>query len=99
MSTYTRKLAEAFNAFYHECQVLDADSAAVRDARLGVTLVATHAMATAHSALDMAALLVVVAGAAPVAVNGAPPCPVPHGTGRVTPKAGQPNHPTMRRPE
>jgi arginyl-tRNA synthetase len=55
VATYTRELAEAFNGFYRECPVLDAESDAVRDARLGLTLAAKHAVATALGALGVAA--------------------------------------------
>ncbi|MEF8812616.1 MAG: arginine--tRNA ligase, partial [Halovenus sp.] len=42
VATYTRDIAEAFNTFYRECRVLDADPA-VRDARLALVVAAKHA--------------------------------------------------------
>ncbi len=55
VATYTRDLAEAFNAFYRECPVLAADEADVRAARLGLTLAARHTVANALGALGVAA--------------------------------------------
>ena len=46
VATYTRGLAEAFNAFYRECPVLDADDE-VRAARLALVRAARHAVANA----------------------------------------------------
>jgi len=55
VATYTRELAEAFNAFYRECPVLAAEDRATRDARLGLTVAARHAVANALGALGVAA--------------------------------------------
>ncbi|WP_225335161.1 arginine--tRNA ligase [Halomicrobium urmianum] len=49
VATYTRTLAERFNAFYRECPVLDADDE-TREARLALVAAARHAVA---NALDM----------------------------------------------
>ncbi len=54
VATYTRELAEAFNAFYRECPVLDAD-ADLRAARLALVAGARHAMANALSTLGVEA--------------------------------------------
>ncbi|MDZ7702361.1 MAG: arginine--tRNA ligase [Halobacteriales archaeon] len=55
VATYTRELAEAFNAFYRECPVLGAEDPQVRAARLGLTLGARHAVANALGALGVPA--------------------------------------------
>jgi arginyl-tRNA synthetase len=48
VATYTRDLAEAFNAFYRECPVLGDDvDPATRDARLALVAAARHAVANA----------------------------------------------------
>ncbi|MDY6780931.1 MAG: arginine--tRNA ligase [Halobacteria archaeon] len=44
VATYSRELAEAFNAFYRECHVLDAEDDVTR-ARLGLVLAARNAIA------------------------------------------------------
>ena len=54
VATYTRELAEAFNAFYRECPVLDAD-ADLRAARLTLVAGARHGMANALSVLGIEA--------------------------------------------
>jgi arginyl-tRNA synthetase len=54
VATYTRELAEAFNAFYRECPVLDA-GADTRAARLALVAGARHAMANALSVLGIEA--------------------------------------------
>jgi arginyl-tRNA synthetase len=56
VATYTRTLAEAFNAFYRECPVLadDVDSE-VRDARLALVVAAKHAVGNALGLLGVAA--------------------------------------------
>ena len=54
VATYTRELAEAFNAFYRECPVLDAD-ADLRRARLTLVAGSRHAMANALSVLGIEA--------------------------------------------
>ncbi|KAB7512520.1 arginine--tRNA ligase [Halosegnis rubeus] len=46
IATYTRDLAEAFNAFYRECPVLSAEGE-VRDARVALVAAARHTMANA----------------------------------------------------
>jgi len=55
IATYTRDLAEAFNAFYRECPVLEAESARIRTARLALTLAARNTVANALDALGVAA--------------------------------------------
>ncbi len=55
VATYTRDLAEAFNAFYRECPVLAAGEPAVREARLALTRAARHAVANSLGALGVAA--------------------------------------------
>ena len=54
IATYTRTFAEAFNAFYRECRVLDAD-AKRRDARLALVAGAQTTIANALDALGVAA--------------------------------------------
>jgi len=54
VATYTREFAEAFNAFYRECPVLDAD-AETRRARLALVVAARHTVANALDALGVAA--------------------------------------------
>jgi len=54
VATYTRELAEAFNAFYRECPVLDADPD-LRAARLALVSGSRHAMANALSVLGVEA--------------------------------------------
>jgi arginyl-tRNA synthetase len=54
VATYTRELAEAFNGFYRECPVLDAD-ADLRRARLALVAGSRHAMANALSVLGIEA--------------------------------------------
>ncbi|MFB6360612.1 MAG: arginine--tRNA ligase [Halobacteriales archaeon] len=55
IATYTRELAEAFNAFYRECPVLEAEERATRSARLALTRAAKHTVANALAALGVAA--------------------------------------------
>jgi arginyl-tRNA synthetase len=54
VATYTRELAEAFNGFYRECPVLDADTN-LRRTRLAVVAGSRHAMANALSVLGIEA--------------------------------------------
>jgi arginyl-tRNA synthetase len=54
VATYTREFAEAFNAFYRECQVLDADPER-RQARLALVAAARHTIANALDVLGVAA--------------------------------------------
>jgi len=54
VATYTRDFAEAFNTFYRECRVLDAD-AETRDARLALVAGAQTTIANALDALGVAA--------------------------------------------
>jgi len=54
VATYTRELAEAFNAFYRECPVLEADPD-LRAARLALVSGSRHAMANALSVLGVEA--------------------------------------------
>ncbi|WP_058367069.1 arginine--tRNA ligase [Haloparvum sedimenti] len=55
VATYTRDLAEAFNAFYRECPVLTAETDERRDARLAAVALAKHAMANALAVLGVEA--------------------------------------------
>ena len=55
VATFTRELAETFNAFYRECPVLAADDPAVRDARLALVAAARHTMANALDVLGVEA--------------------------------------------
>jgi len=55
VATYTRTLAEAFNAFYRECPVLAADEERTRRARLALVIGARHTVANALDALGVAA--------------------------------------------
>jgi len=54
VATYTRELAEAFNAFYRECPVLDA-AGDRREARLAAVAATRHAVANALGVLGVAA--------------------------------------------
>ena len=54
VATYTRDVAEAFNAFYRECPVLDAEPG-VREARLALVAAARNAVANALGALGVEA--------------------------------------------
>lgn len=54
VATFTRDFAEAFNAFYRECPVLQAEGE-TRSARLGLVLAARHTVATALWALGVEA--------------------------------------------
>ncbi|MFB6296767.1 MAG: arginine--tRNA ligase [Halobacteriales archaeon] len=54
VATYTRDLAEAFNAFYRECPVLDAEGE-TRAARLALVAASRHAMANALDLLGVEA--------------------------------------------
>jgi len=54
VATYTRDVAEAFNAFYRECPVLDAD-ADVRPARLALVVAARTTVANALGVLGVEA--------------------------------------------
>ena len=54
VATYTRDLAEAFNAFYRECPVLDAEPP-VRAARLALVAGARNAVANALGVLGVEA--------------------------------------------
>jgi arginyl-tRNA synthetase len=54
VATYTRDLAETFNAFYRECPVLDADGE-TRAARLALVAAARHAVANSLDVLGVAA--------------------------------------------
>jgi arginyl-tRNA synthetase len=53
VATYTRTLAEQFNAFYRECPVLTADDEETRDARLALVAAARHAVANSLDALGV----------------------------------------------
>ena len=55
VATYTRELADAYNAFYRECPVLSADSAEVRNARIGLVKASKHTMANALDVLGVEA--------------------------------------------
>jgi arginyl-tRNA synthetase len=54
IATYTRELAEAFNAFYRECPVLDAEGD-LQTARLALVVATRNAMANALGILGVAA--------------------------------------------
>jgi len=54
VATYIRDLAEAFNAFYRECPVLDAEGE-TRTARLALVAASRHAMANALDLLGIEA--------------------------------------------
>ena len=55
VATYTRTLAERFNAFYRECPVLDADGPELRRSRLTLVAAARHTVANALDVLGVAA--------------------------------------------
>jgi arginyl-tRNA synthetase len=55
VATYVREFAEAFNAFYRECQVLGADDDERRTARLGLVVAARNTVANALAVLGVAA--------------------------------------------
>jgi len=55
VATYTRRFAEAFNAFYRECPVLTAEDEAVRGVRLALVAAARHTVANALDTLGVAA--------------------------------------------
>jgi len=54
VATYTREIAEAFNAFYRECPVLDAPDE-VREARIALVVASRNTVANALWALGVAA--------------------------------------------
>ncbi|ERH01042.1 MAG: arginyl-tRNA synthetase [Halonotius sp. J07HN6] len=54
VATYTRELAEAFNAFYRSCPVLDADEA-TRRSRLALVAATSHTVANALGVLGVEA--------------------------------------------
>ena len=54
MATYTRTLAETFNAFYRECPVLDAEPS-TREARLALVAATRHTVANALDAIGVEA--------------------------------------------
>ena len=55
MATYTREIADAFNAFYRSCPVLSAESAATRRSRLALVAAAQHTVANALAVLGVEA--------------------------------------------
>jgi arginyl-tRNA synthetase len=55
MATYVYELANAFHSFYHAAPVLQAESAAVRQGRLGLVAAARQALANALRLLAIAA--------------------------------------------
>jgi len=55
IATFTREFADAYNAFYRECPVVTAETAALRDARLAVVAAAKHTMANALDVLGVEA--------------------------------------------
>ncbi|MFC4359537.1 arginine--tRNA ligase [Halobium salinum] len=55
VATYVREFAEAFNAFYRECQVLGAEREEVRTARLALVVAARNTVANALAVLGIAA--------------------------------------------
>jgi arginyl-tRNA synthetase len=54
IATYTREIAEAFNAFYRECPVLDAPEE-LKEGRLALVVAARHTVANALWCLGVAA--------------------------------------------
>ena len=55
LSTYARDLAEAFHAFYHECQVIAPEAAAVTLARLKLVDAARIVLAQTLGLMGMSA--------------------------------------------
>jgi arginyl-tRNA synthetase len=55
VATYTREVAEAFNAFYRSCPVLDADSDTTRRSRLALVAATKHTVANALNILGVEA--------------------------------------------
>ncbi|MWG34486.1 arginine--tRNA ligase [Halomarina oriensis] len=55
VATYTREFAEAFNAFYRECSVLNAEDDDVAAGRLALVAASKHAIANALDILGVAA--------------------------------------------
>jgi len=55
VATYTRDVAETFNAFYRECPVLEADTDASRTARLALVAAARNTVANALDAVGVEA--------------------------------------------
>jgi arginyl-tRNA synthetase len=55
VATYTRDIAETFNAFYRECPVLTAEDDEVRAARLALVRASRHTVANALAVLGVAA--------------------------------------------
>ena len=55
VATYTREVADAFNAFYRSCPVLSADTATTRRSRLALVAAAQHAVANALAVLGVEA--------------------------------------------
>ncbi|MFC7228148.1 arginine--tRNA ligase [Salinirubellus salinus] len=55
VATYTRDIAETFNAFYRECPVLTAEDEEVRAARLALVRASRHTVANALAVLGVAA--------------------------------------------
>jgi arginyl-tRNA synthetase len=53
VATYTRTIAERFNAFYRECPVRDAADAETRAARIALVAAARHTVANALDALGI----------------------------------------------
>jgi len=53
VATYTREVADAFNAFYRSCPVLSADTAATRRSRLALVTAAQHTVANALAVLGV----------------------------------------------
>ena len=55
VATYTREVADTFNAFYRSCPVLSADTTATRRSRLALVAAAQHAVANALAVLGVEA--------------------------------------------
>ncbi|SDL99623.1 arginyl-tRNA synthetase [Halogranum gelatinilyticum] len=55
VATYTREFAEAFNGFYRECSVLNADDEATKRARLALVDASRHTVANALGVLGVEA--------------------------------------------
>ena len=55
VATYTREIADAFNAFYRSCPVLSADAEATRRSRLALVAAAQHTVANSLAVLGVEA--------------------------------------------
>lgn len=53
IATYTRTIAEVFNAFYRECPVLSADDPTVKETRIALVIATKHTVANALDILGI----------------------------------------------